>query len=83
MSWTECSEDGQTNLPFWYNTRLHTPTIGDVQRTIEVGELGKGAFGEVVKAVDLDPGCFIAVKKIRLPPKVDFAVSNEEVLLRR
>ncbi|RMD39371.1 hypothetical protein DV735_g5760, partial [Chaetothyriales sp. CBS 134920] len=81
--WARTVEDTPTDLPTWYNTRLHTPAIGAVQRTIDAGPLGKGAFGEVRKAVDCDSGCFIAVKKIELPPRVEFAVSNEEVLLRR
>lgn len=81
--WARTVEDAPIDLPTWYNTRLHTPAIGVVQRAIDVGPLGKGAFGEVRKAVDRDSGCFIAVKKIELPPRVEFAVSNEEVLLRR
>ena len=81
--WARTVEDAPIDLPTWYNTRLHTPAMSAVQRTIDVGRLGKGAFGEVRKAVDRDSGCFIAVKKIELPPRVGFAASNEEVLLRR
>ncbi|KIX01190.1 uncharacterized protein Z518_08915 [Rhinocladiella mackenziei CBS 650.93] len=50
---------------------------------MEVGELGKGSFGKVSKAVDLDSGCFIPIEKIPVPPKVNCAVSNEEIQLRR
>ena len=35
------------------------------------------------RAVDLDPGCLVAVKKIVLPPKLGFSPSSEEVMLRR
>ncbi|KAF2245188.1 NUAK family, SNF1-like kinase, partial [Trematosphaeria pertusa] len=76
-------EEGPTELPSWYNTRLHTPTVGAVLRTTEGEFLGKGAFGEVRKAVDLDSGCFIAVKKMKLPPKVGPFPSHEEDTLRR
>ncbi|OAP65170.1 hypothetical protein AYL99_01142 [Fonsecaea erecta] len=81
--WARTIEDGPTDLPSWYNTRLHTPALGAVQRTMDIGPLGRGSYGEVRKSVDLDSGCFVATKIIHLPPKVDFAMSNEEVLLRR
>lgn len=50
---------------------------------IEVRELRKGAFGEVYNTVDRDSGCFIVVKKVGFPLRVNLTVSNEEVLLRR
>lgn len=81
--WARTVEDGPTDLPSWYNTRLHTPAVGAVQRTMEGERLGKGAFGEVCKAVDLDSGCLIAVKKIPLPPRLGPTASNEELMLRR
>jgi serine/threonine protein kinase len=31
--------------------------------------MGKGTFGEVRKAIDVDSGRLVAVKKIPLPPK--------------
>jgi hypothetical protein len=81
--WAQTVDEGLTELPSWYNTRLHTPTIGAIQRTTEGIHLAKGAFGEVLKAVDLDSGCLVAVKKIVLPPKVGHFPSDKENLLRR
>ncbi|KAK6366496.1 hypothetical protein LTS17_010582 [Exophiala oligosperma] len=68
--WARTVDDAPTDLPTWYITRLHTPIIGAVQRTIDVKELGRGAFGQVWKAVDCDSGCFIAVKHIELAPEL-------------
>ncbi|RMD43672.1 hypothetical protein DV735_g1410, partial [Chaetothyriales sp. CBS 134920] len=81
--WARTIEDGPTDLPTWYNTRLHTPTIGAVQRTVDVTRLGKGAFGEVWKAADQDSGCLVAAKKVTLPARVGLSISHEEDLLRR
>jgi FHA domain len=81
--WARTVDDGPTELPSWYNTRLHTPSGGGVQRTSEGKELGKGSFGEVKKAVDLDSGRFVAVKKIGLPQKVNGVPSEQETRLYR
>lgn len=45
--------------------------------------LGEGLFGEVCRAVDLDSGCFIAVKEMKLPPQVGPVPLSEEINLRR
>jgi serine/threonine protein kinase len=68
-------------LPSWYNTRLHTPIDRGVQRTTKGEPLGEGAFGKVIKAVDLDSGYPIAVKKIVLS-KIKLAPSDLESSLR-
>ena len=80
--WARTVDEGLTDLPSWYNTRLHTPANGGVQRAIEGEPLGKGAWGEVRKGVDLDSGCSIAVKKIVLPPRTERTFDGENFLLR-
>ena len=67
--WARTVDEGLTELSSWYNTRLHTPTNGGVQEATEGEYLGRGAWGEVRKAVYLDSGCPIAVKKIVFPPR--------------
>jgi serine/threonine protein kinase len=42
--WARTVEEGPTELPSWYNTRLHTPTIGAVQRTADSGRLAGYLF---------------------------------------
>ncbi|OAL34118.1 hypothetical protein AYO20_06573 [Fonsecaea nubica] len=69
--WAPTVEDAPMDLTSWYNTRLHTPAIGAVQRAIMVKELGRGAFGDVHRAVDTDSGCLIAAKRIKVPRKDD------------
>ncbi|RMZ80254.1 hypothetical protein DV738_g2924, partial [Chaetothyriales sp. CBS 135597] len=81
--WALTIEDGPIDLPTWYNTRLHTPAIGAVRRTVDIGMLGSGAFGEVWKAVDQDSGCLVAVKKVNLPAGDGLTPTHEEVILRR
>ncbi|EEP80245.1 predicted protein [Uncinocarpus reesii 1704] len=76
-------EEERTELPSWYNTRLHTPAVEVVRRVAPSGFVGEGTFGQVFKGIDLDSGCFVAVKKIKLPPKHGFLPSKEEELLRR
>lgn len=61
-------EEAPTGLTSWYNTRLHTPVNGGVQRVIEGLTLGEGAFGKVSRAVDIDSGCCVAVKKVEIRP---------------
>ena len=75
--------NGPTDLPSWYNARLHTPAIRAVQRTIQVGSIENSAFDEVYKAVNLNSSCFITIEKILLPSRVDFKMSNEGMLLGR
>lgn len=70
-------EDTPTDLSTWYNTRLHTPAIGAVQRTVDIERLGGGAFGEVFKAVDCDSGRTIAVKKVKLPRNESGAIDQQ------
>ena len=82
--WARTVEEGPTELPSWYNTRLHTPSAGAVLRTTVAGDLGEGSFGVVKKAVDLDSGCLIAAKIITLSNKLNSSeLSEEESLLRR
>ena len=57
-------EEGPTDLASRYRTRLPTPANWGVQRITKVKFLGKGAYGEVWAAVDLDTGGWVAVKKI-------------------
>ena len=76
------TEEGIDDLPSWYNTRLHTPAHGGVQRVLEGQHLGRGAWGEVKKAIDIDSGSFVAVKKIFLPPK-DQRTFEKECLIQR
>ncbi|OAG39002.1 hypothetical protein AYO21_06722 [Fonsecaea monophora] len=69
--WAPTVEDVPMDLTSWYNTRLHTPAIGAVQRAIIVEDLGGGAFGQVYRAVDADSGCSIAAKRIKVPGRDD------------
>jgi hypothetical protein len=80
--WARTVEEGPTELPSWYNTRLHTPADGGVQRTTKGEPLGEGAYGEVSRAVDLDSGYPVAVKKIVLS-KIKSAPSDLGSSLRR
>jgi hypothetical protein len=80
--WARTVDDGPTELPSWYNTRLHTPVDGGMQRTTEGEPLGEGAFCKVMKAVDLDSGYPVAVKKVVLS-KIKSAPSDLESSLRR
>ena len=81
--WARTVDDGPTELHSWYNTRLHTPWGGGVQRTLDMGQLGQGAFGLVSKAVDRDSGKLIAIKTITLPPKFNGVPSEKENRLYR
>lgn len=48
-------------------TRTHSPqTVGLVRYHIE-GDLGAGAYGTVYRAVNVDTGKLMAVKRLRLP----------------
>ena len=80
--WARTVDEGLAELSSWYNTRLHTPADGGVLRATEGEPLGKGAWGEVSKGVDLDSGCFIAVKKITLPPRSQRTFEEEDRLRR-
>jgi len=81
--WARTVDDGPTELPSWYNTRLHTPADGGVQRTTAGSALGEGAYGKVSKAVDLDSGYSVAVKKVVLSKMKELAPEDRENHVRR
>ena len=59
-------DEADTNLPSQRQTRVHTP--GQLKVRYETfGELGKGQFGEVHRALDVDAGRLLAVKIIKAP----------------
>jgi hypothetical protein len=58
--------------PRLIRTTPGTPVHGGVKRVEDRGYLGEGTFGAVRKAIDIDSGRLVAVKKIPLPPKGNF-----------
>jgi serine/threonine protein kinase len=59
-------DEVDTTLPSHRQTRAHTP--GQLRvRYRTLGLLGKGQFGEVYKALDVDAGVLLAVKIIKAP----------------
>ncbi|KAH7175620.1 calcium/calmodulin-dependent protein kinase [Dactylonectria macrodidyma] len=60
-------------------TRIHPPGGLGTIRYSERGKLGNGAFGEVWKAVNVDSGEYLAVKRLKRP----ILQSRQYVLLKR
>ena len=81
--WSRTVDEALTELPSWYNTRLQTPSTCAIQRTTKGESIGEGMYGEVFKAVDLDSGCFIAVKIMKLCRAKGMPVSELETVMRR
>ena len=71
--------EARTEVQTWYNTRLHSRTNQKVRTVVEKELIGRGAFGEVFKAFDVDSGCTIAVKKFERRGGENF----HELLLQR
>ncbi|KAI1428209.1 kinase-like protein [Xylaria sp. FL1777] len=62
-------DDTDTVLPSGRETRIHTP--GPSHRNIRpaiINQIGTGQFGVVYKAVDVDSGRLMALKRLRKPP---------------
>jgi len=60
-------DDSDTVLPPGMQTRVHVPGVKHCSlRYLAIKELGKGSFGTVHKAADVDTGNFIAVKELNM-----------------
>ncbi|TIA73067.1 hypothetical protein E3P91_01642 [Wallemia ichthyophaga] len=69
--------------PFWQSTSQHSNSSRFRSDFEEVEHLGKGGFGEVVKARNRLDGLFYAIKKVRLKPNTDSKLFREVLSLSR
>lgn len=75
-------DEADTTLPSQRQTRVHTP--GQLMlRSRILQELGRGQFGEVYKALDVDGGRFLAVKIIQGTLQQPCQVKREVEILAR
>ncbi|TIC71026.1 kinase-like protein [Wallemia mellicola] len=69
--------------PFWQSTNQQSNTSRFRSDFEEVEHLGKGGFGEVVKARNRLDGLFYAIKKVRLKSNTDSKLFREVLSLSR
>lgn len=69
--------------PFWQSTSQHSNSSRFRSDFEEVEHLGKGGFGEVVKARNRLDGLFYAIKKVRLKSNTDNKLFREVLSLSR
>ncbi|TIA92337.1 hypothetical protein E3P99_00678 [Wallemia hederae] len=69
--------------PFWQSTNQHSNSSRFRSDFEEVEHLGKGGFGEVVKARNRLDGLFYAIKKVRLKSNTDSKLFREVLSLSR
>ncbi|KAI1734089.1 kinase-like domain-containing protein [Xylaria scruposa] len=82
----ETIDDSDTVLPSQMETRVHNTVPRDLPlRWARVNTLGSGSFGEVYRAVNVDNGTLLAVKRLKKPKAAtDLEYLNKlKVLWRR
>ena len=60
-------EQPPTDVPSQRATRIHTPGNAETLRFSEIEPLGKGSYGTVFKAANVDSGEYLAVKVVNRP----------------
>lgn len=72
-------DEPPTDAPSQSVTEFHTPSKEEMIRFSRREEIGRGAFGRVFKAANVDSGERIAIKEVKTPP----IQSRERHMLKR